>query len=91
MFIDLEKAFDWATRPVICFALRQKSVLEYLVNEVMSLYEGCRTAVSVEGELSDYFSVKIGAHKRLTLNSLSPVIVMDILTEYVRDGSLKSC
>ena len=29
MFVDLEKAFDWVSREVICFALRWKGVPEY--------------------------------------------------------------
>ena len=62
IFVDLEKAFDRVPREVIGFALRQKSVPEYLVNEVMSLYKGCKTAVSVHGELSSSFSVKDGVH-----------------------------
>ena len=51
-FVDLEKAFDCVPKEVIHFALRQKGVPEHLVNGVMSLYTGCKTVVSVEGELS---------------------------------------
>ena len=58
IFVDLEKAFDRVPREVICFALRRKGAPEYLVNGVMSLYKGCNTAVSVDGELSSSFSVK---------------------------------
>ena len=57
VFVDLEKAFDLVPREVICFALREKGVPEYLVNWVISLYKGCKTAVSVDGELSSSFSV----------------------------------
>lgn len=32
----------------------------YLVNEIISLYKGCKTTVLVEGELLDSFSVKVG-------------------------------
>ena len=35
---------------MIEFALRKQSVSEYLVNGVMS-HKGCKTAVSVDGEL----------------------------------------
>ena len=51
IFVDLEKAFDRVPRKVIRFALRWKGVAEYLVNGVMTLYEVCKTAVSVDGEL----------------------------------------
>ena len=62
IFFDLEKAFNWVSREVICFTLKQKSVPEYLVNGFMSLYKGCGTAVSVDGALSSSFSVKASVH-----------------------------
>ena len=55
MFVDLEKAFDWVPGEVICFALRWKGAPEHLVNGVMFLHKGCKTAVSVDGELSGSF------------------------------------
>ena len=51
IFVDLEKAFDRVSREVIRFSLRRKGVPEYLVNGVMSLYKGCKAAVSVNEEL----------------------------------------
>ena len=76
-------------REVIHFALRQKGVPEYLVDGVMCLYKGCKTAVSVERELSSSFSVKVGVHQRSALRPLLFIMVMDVLTENVRDGSLR--
>ena len=55
---------------------------------VMSLYKCCKTAVSVDEELPSSFSVKVGAHKRSALSPLLFIMVMDVLTEDVRDGSL---
>ena len=75
-------------REVICFALRQKGVSEYLVNGVLSLYKGCKTAVSVVAELSGAFSVKGGVYQGSALSSLLFIMVMDVLTKDVRDGSL---
>ena len=40
IFVDLEKAFDWVPTEVVWFALRQKG---------LSLYKGCKIAVSVDG------------------------------------------
>ena len=88
VFVDLEKAFDRVPREVIRFALRQKGVSEYLVNGVMSCYKGCKTAVSVDRELSSSFSVKVGVHLGSALSPLLFIMVMDVLTEDVRDGSL---
>ena len=71
IFVDLETAFDRVPREVIRFALRRKGVAEYLVNGVMTLYKGSKTAVSVDGELSSSFSVKVGVHQG---SALSPVL-----------------
>ena len=54
----------------------------------MSLYKGCKTAVSVVGELSSSFSVKVGVHQGSALSPLLFIMVMDVLTDDVRDGSL---
>ena len=54
----------------------------------LSLYKGWKTAVSVEGELSSSFSVKVGVYQRSALSQLLFIMVMDVLTEDVTDGSL---
>ena len=58
IFVGLEKAFDRVPREVIRFALKWKGVPEYLVNGLISLCKGYKTAVSIDGELSSSFSVK---------------------------------
>ena len=88
VFVDLEKAFDQVPREVIQFDFRWKGVPEYLVNGVMSLYEGCKTAVLVDRELSSSFSVKVGVHQGSALSPLLFTMVMDVLTEDVTDGSV---
>ena len=82
VFVDLEKAFDQATREVIL------GVPECSVDGVMSLYKGCKTDVLAERELSSSFSVKVGVSQGSALSPLLFIIVMDVLTEDVRDGSL---
>ena len=88
IFVGLEKAFDQVPREVIRFALRWKHLPEYLVNGVMSLYKCCKTALSVDGELSSSFSVKVGVHQESLLCPFLFIMVMNVLTEDVRDGSL---
>ena len=88
IYVDLEKAFDRVPREVIRFALRCKGVPEYLVNGAMSLYKGCKTAVSVDGELSSSFSVKVGVYQKSALSPFLFIMVMDVLTKDVRDWSL---
>ena len=48
----------------------------------------CKTAVSVDGELSSPFSIQVGVHQGSALSPLLFIMVMDVLTEDVRDGSL---
>ena len=55
IFVDMAKAFDQVPREVICSDLSWKGVLEYLVNDIMSLYKDCKTAVSVDGNYQVYF------------------------------------
>ena len=88
VFVDLENAFDWVPKEVTRFALRRKGVPEYLVNGVMSLYKGCKTAVLVDREISSSVSVKVGVHQGSALSPLLFIMVMDVMTEDVRDGSL---
>ena len=71
-------------REVIRFAFRRKDGPEYLVGGVMSLYKDCKTAVSVDGELSSSFSLRVRVHQGSALNPLLFIMVMDVLTE---DGS----
>ena len=54
----------------------------------MSLYKGCKTAASVDGELSSSFSVKVFVHQGSVLSPLLFIMVMDVLTEDVSDNSL---
>ena len=88
IFVDLGKAFDWVPRKVICFAFGRKGVPEYLVNGVMPFYLDCEIAVSVAGELSSSFSVRVGVHEGSALSPLLFIIVMDVLTEDVKGDSL---
>ena len=83
IFVDLEKAFDLVSREVICSVFRRKSVLEYLVNGVMSLYKGCKTAVSVDRELSSLFFVKCDVHQSSALSPLLFITAVHVLTEGV--------
>ena len=60
--VDLEKAFDRVPRKVLDWALKKKETLEVLVRSVMSQYEGAKTCVRVDSELSE-FEVKVGMHQ----------------------------
>ena len=63
--VDLEKAFDRASRKVLERAIRKKEIPEVLVRSVMSLYEGKKKIVSVEWTQSCQrrLRLKLGCHK----------------------------
>ena len=48
--------------------MRKKEILEVMVRSVMSLYEGAKTGVRVNSELSEEFAVKVGMHQRSVLS-----------------------
>ena len=50
--------------------------------------ESCKTAVSVDDELSSSLSVKVDVHQGFALSPLLFFMVMDVLIEDVRDDSL---
>ena len=87
-FVDLEKAFDSVPRKVLEWAMRKKGIPEVLVISVMSLYEGTKTRVRVDYELSEEFYVKVGMHQGYVLSSFLFVVVFVVVTEFAREGAL---
>ena len=55
---------------------------------MMGLYNGAKTKVKVESRLSDEFSVNVGVHQGSVLSPLLSAIVVDAVTERVRDSSI---
>ena len=55
---------------------------------VLSLYKNCKAVVSVYGELSISFYVKVRVHQWSALSPLLFIMVMDVLIEDVGGGSL---
>ena len=61
--VDLEKTFHRATKKVLEWAMRKKGIPDVLARAVMRLYEGAKSMVRVDSELSDEFEVKVGMHQ----------------------------
>ena len=87
-FVDLEKACDRVPRKVFEWALRKSKIPEVLVISVMSLYQGAKTRVRVDSELSEEFEVKVGMHQVSVLSPFLFVVVVDVVTELAREGAL---
>ena len=85
-FVDLEKAFDRGPRRVLEWAMRKRGIPEAMVRAVTSLYEGAKTRVRIGLELSEEFEVKVRVHQGSVLLPLLFVIVVDMITESMRNG-----
>ena len=83
-----EKAFDRVPRKVLEWAMRKKCIPEALVRSVMSLYEGAKTRVRVDSELSGEFDVKVGIHQGSVQSPISSALVIYVSTEFAREGAL---
>ena len=62
-FADLEKAFLRVLKKVLEWAFRKKGIQEVQPRSVMCLYEGEKTRVRVDSELSEEFEVTVGMHQ----------------------------
>ena len=69
-FVDLKKAFDRVPRKVLDWAMKKKGIPEVLDRSVMNLYEGAKTRVRVDSELSEELRLKWGCTKDLCCNLL---------------------
>ena len=87
-FADLKKAFDRVQRNVLELAMRKKVIPKKLVRSVMSLYEGAKTRVGVDSELSEEFEVKVGMHQGYVLSHFLFAVVVDVVTELARHAVL---
>ena len=61
-------------------ALKTKEIPEVLVRSVMSLYEGAKTRVRVDCELSEEFEVKEAMHQGSVLSHFLFAVVVDVVT-----------
>ena len=52
----------------------------------MCLYEGAKTRV--DSKLSEEFEVKVGMHQRSVLSPFHFAVVVDVVTEFAREGVL---
>ena len=87
-FVDLEKAFDRVPREVVYWSLRKRRVPERLIGMIRSLYDGARTVVRTKCGKTDAFEVKVGLHQGSALSPFLFAVVIDVLSENVRESML---
>ena len=84
-FVELEKAFDRVPAKVMKWAMRKTKVPEVMVEAVMSLYD---EAKSRWDQVYLINSQKCWCTSKITASPLLFAIVIDAVTERVRDGSI---
>ena len=64
--------------------MRKKGIPEVLARSVMSLYEGAKTRVREDYELSDDLDIKVGLHHGSVLSHFLFAAVVDVVMEFDR-------
>ncbi|KAK3552184.1 hypothetical protein QTP86_005113 [Hemibagrus guttatus] len=87
VFVDLEKAYDRVPREVLWYCMRKSGVAEKYVRVVQDMYERSRTVVRCAVGQTEEFKVEEGLHQGSALSPFLFAIVMDQLSEEVRQES----
>ncbi|KAK3570575.1 hypothetical protein QTP86_022521 [Hemibagrus guttatus] len=87
VFVDLEKAYDRVPREELWYCMRKSGVAEKYVRVVQDMYERSRTVVRCAVGQTEEFKVKVGLHQGSALSPFLFAIVMDQLSEEVRQES----
>ncbi|KAK3547228.1 hypothetical protein QTP86_017837 [Hemibagrus guttatus] len=86
-YIDLEKAYDRVPREELWYCMRKSGVAEKYVRVVQDMYERSRTVVRCAVGQTEEFKVEVGLHQGSALSPFLFAIVMDQLSEEVRQES----
>ncbi|KAK3519797.1 hypothetical protein QTP70_004955 [Hemibagrus guttatus] len=84
---DLEKAYDRVPREELWYCMRKSGVAEKYVRVVQDMYERSRTVVRCAVDQTEEFKVEVGLHQGSALSPFLFAIVMDQLSEEVRQES----
>ncbi|KAK3509068.1 hypothetical protein QTP70_020206 [Hemibagrus guttatus] len=87
VFVDLEKAYDRVPREELWYCMRRSGVAEKYVRVVQDMYERSRTVVRCAVGQTEEFKVEVGLHQGSALSPFLFAIVMDQLSEEVRQES----
>ncbi|KAK3550755.1 hypothetical protein QTP70_004596 [Hemibagrus guttatus] len=87
VFVDLEKAYDRVPREELWYCMRKSGVAEKYVRVVQDMYDRSRTVVKCAVGQTEEFKVEVGLHQGSALSPFLFAIVMDQLSEEVRQES----
>ncbi|KAK3539458.1 hypothetical protein QTP70_008492 [Hemibagrus guttatus] len=84
---DLEKAYDRVPREELWYCMRKSGVAEKYVRVVQDMYERSRTVLRCAVGQTEEFKVEVGLHQGLAMSPFMFAMVMDQLSEEVRQES----
>ncbi|KAK3532178.1 hypothetical protein QTP86_009192 [Hemibagrus guttatus] len=84
---DLEKTYDRVPREELWYCMRKSGIAEKYVRVVQDMYERSRTVVRCAVGQTEEFKVEVGLHQGSALSPFLFAIVMDQLSEEVRQES----
>ncbi|KAK3547330.1 hypothetical protein QTP86_018921, partial [Hemibagrus guttatus] len=87
VFVDLEKAYDRVPREELWYCMRKSGVAGKYVRMVQDMYERSRTVVRCAVGQTEEFKVEVGLHQGSALSPFLFAMVMDQLSEEVRQES----
>ncbi|KAK3567174.1 hypothetical protein QTP86_011395 [Hemibagrus guttatus] len=87
VFVDLEKAYNRVPREELWYCMRKSGVAEKYVRVVQDMYERSRTVVRCAVGQTEEFNVEVGLHQGSALSPFLFAIMMDQLSEEVRQES----
>ncbi|KAK3561567.1 hypothetical protein QTP86_010220 [Hemibagrus guttatus] len=87
VFVNLEKAYDRVPREELWYCMRKSGVAEKYVRVVQDMYERSRTVVRCAVGQTEEFKVEVGLHQGSALSPFLFAMVMDQLSEEVRQES----
>ncbi|KAK3551422.1 hypothetical protein QTP70_017307 [Hemibagrus guttatus] len=87
LFVDLEKAYDRVPREELWYCMRKSGVAEKYVRVVQDMYERSGTVVRCAVGQTEEFKVEVGLHQGSALSPFLFAMVMDQLSEEVRQES----
>ncbi|KAK3518259.1 hypothetical protein QTP70_035193 [Hemibagrus guttatus] len=85
---DLEKVYDSVPREELWYCMRKSGVAEKYVRVVQDMYERSRTVVRCAVGQTEEFKVEVGLHQGSALSPFLFAMMMDQLSEEVRQESL---
>ncbi|KAK2875054.1 hypothetical protein Q8A73_024333, partial [Channa argus] len=81
------KAYDRVPREELWYCMRTSGVAEKYVRVVQDMYESCKTVVRCAVGVTEEFKVEVGLHQGSALSPFLFALVMDRLTDEVRQES----